>query len=422
MDHRVVWPDGQVRWLRVRKQVFFEGEGSSRRPVRAMLAAMDITDVAKAKLQAEAANRAKDRFLAMLSHELRTPLAPVLVTSELLENHASLSAEHREMAQTIRRNVELEIRLIDDLLDTTRISSNKLKLELSLIDAHEKIRQVIAMCREDAAGKEQETAFQADAKLHHVLADSARFQQIIWNLLKNAIKFTPAKGTIHIATSNTASGQLEIAIIDSGMGISADKLPTIFNAFEQGGEEMTQQYGGLGLGLAISKALTQMHGGTLGVASDGDRKGSTFTLSMPLAAPSVEGRQAAKRADGKALDCSILLVEDHPDTRTVMVRLLKKLGCRVESAGSFAEAMEKANGSQFDLIVSDIGLPDGSGIDLMRQLKQRFNLKGIALSGYGMDDDLHRSREAGFDAHLVKPVNLRLLEETIRRLCESSCG
>jgi signal transduction histidine kinase/CheY-like chemotaxis protein len=419
MDHRVVWPDGQVHWLRVRKQIFFEGEGSSRQPVRATLAAMDITDVSDAKIRAETASRAKDRFLATLSHELRTPLAPVLASLELLQDDASLSAEHREMTEMIRRNVELEVRLVDDLLDITRISSSKLRLKPSLLDAHEKIRQVITICHEDSATKELDVSFHPAAAMHRVQADSARFQQIIWNLLKNAIKFTPFKGKIQITTTNTTSGYLEIAVSDNGVGISPTALPKIFDAFEQGGDQVTQHFGGLGLGLAISDALARMHHGTLRADSGGVGKGATFTLSIPCTEDLTAPKRGSRSSNSKSLSCSILLVEDHADTRRVMVRLLKTMGCQVEPAGSVAEALEAAAKFAFNLVISDIGLPDGSGIELIRQLKQRYNVKGIALSGYGMDEDLIRSRDAGFDSHLVKPVDVQELEDTIRQLTDA---
>ena len=383
----------------------------------------DITDrrqaeeaLRLAKQQAEEASAAKDQFLAVLSHELRTPLTPVLATAQLLEAEPSLSPEHREMAQLIRRNVELEARLIDDLLDLTRIARNKLELRIESVDVHEKILQVLRMCDEELVAKQLAVTRELSAPGPHVQGDPTRLQQIIWNLVKNAVKFTPASGRITVRTSNTRDGTVVIEVIDTGLGIDASALPRIFDAFEQGGRDVTRQFGGLGLGLAISKALVDMHGGTIAATSGGRGKGACFTVALPgVPAPiPVLPGQSPKPAAG--MSRAILLVEDHVDTRQIMTRLLKRFGCTVTSAGTVAEALEFARCHTFDLVISDVGLPDGSGTELMRELKLHHGLRGIALSGYGMDDDLARSKEAGFEVHLTKPVNVHALEDAVRRL------
>jgi PAS domain S-box-containing protein len=379
-------------------------------------ASMDITDLADAKAAAEAASRAKDDFLAVLSHELRTPLTPVLANAILLERDPALSSEHRSMMSAIRRNIELEARLIDDLLDATRISRNKLTLQKTLIDAHQILNWVLEMVRAEADNKGLEVAFDLGASMRHVHVDPARFQQILWNLLKNAIKFTPTGGHVKVLTTNPTAGCLRIVVADTGVGIEPQALPNIFAAFEQGGYAVTQRFGGLGLGLAISQALAQLHEGRITAASAGAGAGSTFTFELPASDSGAPSAIALPDAQPLACNCRILLVEDNADTRQVMELALCALACSVTTAGSIAAAIASAERAPFDLLISDIGLPDGSGLTLMRELRSRYRLRGIALSGFGREQDLAKSKEAGFDAHLVKPVSIELLEQTVREL------
>jgi nitrogen-specific signal transduction histidine kinase len=382
----------------------------------------------------EDASRAKDHFLAVLSHELRTPLTPALAAIQLLEEEKSLPPELHETLRMIRRNLQLEARLIDDLLDVTRITRNKLELQLTTIDLHEKITHVLGICSADATAKSLVINTHFNAARTQVAADAARLQQILWNVIKNAVKFSHAGGTIDIHTENNESGntnpgEITVTVTDNGIGMDEAALQNIFNAFEQGGREVTQQFGGLGLGLTISKALVEMHRGTITAASEGLGKGSRFTITLPNKATATHNGVA--HPDGKsngntgahggnrghaALGCTVLLVEDHNDTRRIMTRLLTRMGCQVKSASTAAEAMTIAREQRLDLIISDIGLPDLSGLDLMRQLKARHGLRGIALSGYGMEEDLQRSKDAGFETHLTKPINLQTLEETVRRM------
>jgi PAS domain S-box-containing protein len=394
------------------------------RTVRGFVAlAYDVTerrqieeDLKRAKQQAEQASEAKDHFLAVLSHELRTPLTPVLATAQMLENDPMLSAEHRESAQLMRRNVELEARLIDDLLDLTRIARNKLELHVTAVDVHEKILHVLRMCEEEMAAKQLVLTTNLAAAASQVEADPARFQQILWNVLKNAVKFTPTGGTIAVVTRNRPDGALAIEVTDTGVGIDPAALPRIFAAFEQGGREVTRQFGGLGLGLAIAKALVEMHGGTIAAESEGSGRGARFTVVLP--ARPAPGRQPLRDAvpRGAGLGKAVLLVEDHADTRRVMTRLVTRFGCTVTAAGTLAEARRRAETQPFDLLISDLGLPDGSGTELMQELNARLGLRGIALSGFGMEEDVRRSREAGFEVHLTKPVNLHALEAAVRRM------
>ncbi len=380
-------------------------------------------EVREARDIAEAANRAKDHFLAVLSHELRTPLTPALTAIQTMEADPALPPAFREAVQMIRRNVQLEVKLIDDLLDLTRVSRGKLELQLKPIEAHESIRQVLAIC--DAAIREKQlgVTFEPAASATTVLADSARFQQILWSLLKNAIKFTAEQGRIFIRTRNTPGGQFEVSVVDTGIGIEPNVLNKIFDAFEQGGKQVTKQFGGLGLGLAISRALAVQHGGTLSVFSEGNGRGATFFLRMPLTQAVELPSDTPPEGESKPVNvlhaCRVLLVDDHLDTARAMGKLLKIWGCHVQTANSMKSALEVAADGPFDVLISDIGLPDGSGLELMQTLSRLHPVKGIAVSGFGMEEDLQSSRDAGFAEHLVKPVDLGKLELTIRKVMSS---
>ena len=373
--------------------------------------------------QAETASKAKDHFLAVLSHELRTPLTPVLATAQMMEADPELPAEARESAAMICRNVALETQLIDDLLDLTRISRNKLGLRLAPRDIHRKLHNVVQMCQAEIEAKELKLSFHLQATAHQVRADSARMEQVLWNLLKNAIKFTSVGGTITLRTENPAPDRVRVQVIDNGVGIEPEIMPLIFNAFEQGGTSITRQFGGLGLGLTISKALVELHGGTLIAQSDGKDRGATFTLELPTVVGKESPEHVAQLGGGpnwREKCCRILLVEDHGDTAKAMARLLRSRGHRVQVAGGVASALAAAQREPFDLLVSDLGLPDGSGLDLMRQLRTSQRVQGVALSGYGMEEDIRKSKEAGFAEHLTKPVNIDQLHETIQRLARES--
>jgi PAS domain S-box-containing protein len=387
----------------------------------------------RARNEAERANRAKDEFLAALSHELRTPLAPVLLTTQMLEGDPSLPDDLRRDMGVIRRNVEIEVRLIDDLLDLTRVARGKVHLQSAAADLHDVVRHAVDTCRDDTfVQKRLDLRLDLAAADAGVWADAPRLAQVFWNLVKNAVKFTPAGGAITVRTANPAPGRVAVAVTDTGCGIDPGVLPAIFNAFEQGGPDVTRQFGGLGLGLAISRALVDLHGGEITVASAGKGHGATFTVTLPTCplpatpapvgtgAPAAATVSPARRAPDR--NPRILLVEDHRQSGQVLRRLLTRLGYDVEWADTAAAALRAADHvaaaphRPFDLVISDLGLPDATGHDLMRELRRRHNLRGIALSGYGMDDDLARSTDAGFLRHLVKPVSLPLLQATLQDL------
>jgi signal transduction histidine kinase/CheY-like chemotaxis protein len=367
------------------------------------------------KAVVEAANRTKDNFLAMLSHELRTPLTPVIAALDVLESVPSQSEESKASLAMIRRNVELESQLIDDLLDLTRIAKDKLQLEFDQIDAHQAISNVAEICRMEANARRLRVYLNLRAGAHHVTADVTKFQQIIWNLLKNAIKFTNENGEITISSSNPSPQVLTIIVGDTGIGIEPEILERIFDPFEQGDRSFQRRFGGLGLGLAISKSLAQAHGGTLAVASEGRDRGSTFVLTMNTVAPPQERPTEPEIVPIEARALRILLVDDHQDTCAALEKLLVRRGHLVAATHNVRSAMEAAVRNRFDLLISDIALPDGSGMELMMQLHAISRIPGIAISGFGNNGDIEKSLQAGFSEHLIKPVKLEKLEAAMGR-------
>jgi signal transduction histidine kinase/HAMP domain-containing protein len=357
-------------------------------------------------------NLAKDQFLAMLSHELRTPLTPVLASALALESQPELPKEIQESLQMIRRNVELEARLIDDLLDLTRIDRGKVQLNFEVVDAHTLLQNALDICKAEIDRKNLACTLNLGARQVHMRADPARLQQIFWNLINNAVKFTPRNGQIIITTSNDSKGQLRVEIADTGLGIEANALPKIFDAFEQGGRT---QLGGLGLGLAISKTLVEAHKGTITPQSAGRNKGATFTLVFPTCEkPEAKVPPAVLPSPSERQPLRILLVEDHEDTNRSLTNLLRRRGYHVQSALNCESAVNLGTREQFDVLISDLALPDGTGIDLMQKLHSTQPLLAIALTGFGMEDDIRKSYAAGFRHHLVKPIDLNKLDSLIQ--------
>jgi signal transduction histidine kinase len=369
------------------------------------------------RAQAESANAAKDRFLAVLSHELRTPLMPVLSLIEVLQREECLPPDAKEAVEVIRRNVELEARLIDDLLDLTRITRGTLELNRQTIDVHHWIHQAVDLWRPDPAGQQIQWQLHLSATRSIVHADPGRLSQMFWNLLRNAVKFTAPGGSIEIHTHNPDAQSLVVEVIDTGIGIDDTSLSHIFEAFNQGRGALTAQSGGLGLGLTISKALVEAHGGDIKAISAGANRGATFRVTLPLHV-TTESKAPINRREFVG-PRRILLVDDHPDTRRAMQRLLTKMGHEVRTAYSVQSALDLAKQHSFDLLISDIGLPDGTGVDLIAQIRSIQPMPGIALSGYGMDEDIRRSKEAGFVDHLTKPINFNRLEQLIAQTAQN---
>jgi PAS domain S-box-containing protein len=425
-----------------------------------------------ARTQAEWANHAKDQFLAVLSHELRTPLTPILATVSAMLAEPGTPPEYRSVFELARWGIELESRLIGDLLDMTEITRGRLRLQPETTDVHVLIHRALEICREEINAAGPEVVVDLSAAHHHVHADPARLVQVFWNLIKNAVKFSPHRGTLTIHTWNdpgrrsgagpAAAGttigngdgvvddsdndnddsdndddgrlpNLVVAISDTGVGIDPEVLPRIFEPFTQGEAGWVRRFGGMGLGLAISRSVLEAHGGRIEAASPGKDQGATLTVTLgtvaepapaalpvsvpPQAAVAVARQAGSDPSPPRAL--KILLVEDDGPTLRVMTRLLGKPPYVVRAANTLALALEIAGAEDFDLIISDIGLPDGSGLELMRQIRDRYASRGIALSGYGMEEDIRKSREAGFVAHLTKPVDFQKLQVTIEQVASN---
>jgi signal transduction histidine kinase/CheY-like chemotaxis protein len=384
-----------------------------------------------AKVAAESANTAKDRFLAVLSHELRTPLAPVLLAVSLWERDEKVPGELRDDLGTIRRNVELEARLIDDLLDLTRVGRGKLHLDVSDVDVHAAVRHALEVGPQREAGVKQiDLSCRLAAAETNVRGDAARLQQVFWNLLHNAVKFTAALGAIEIRSCNPAPGRIRIEVSDSGVGLEPGMLPKIFDAFEQGEAARSRASGGLGLGLAIARGLVVAHGGTIDAQSRGPGRGATFIVELPTAAvtekaspaPLVKvsppARAERERAHVNGGKLAILVVEDHVDSARMLERLLVLAGYAPHVAENVGDAIRTGREQRFGLLLSDLALPDGTGIDVLRAIRAggpNADIPAIALTGHGMPDDIGNTESAGFCDHLTKPIDMDRLQAAITR-------
>jgi PAS domain S-box-containing protein len=370
----------------------------------------------KAKEEAETANLAKDNFLATLSHELRTPLTPVVATLATWEAGGRLSPEMHDDVKLMRRNVELEARLIDDLLDLTRIVKGKLPLHFETADVHALITAVTRIYQSEIHAKQLKLELQLDAQQHFARVDPARLQQVFWNILKNATKFTPDEGRIGIQTRNV-DGTLKVLFTDEGIGMTRELLGRLFRPFEQGADENVRRYGGLGLGMAISKALIEAQNGEIAAQSAGPNCGSSFTVTLPAVAESPDTNPADEAVAGQeARHLHILLVEDHADTAFALKRALGQFGHEVILASTVKDAKALVKSGPFELILCDIGLPDGTGLDFINHVREFSNVPAVALTGFGMEADMKDCLDAGFTLHLTKPINLQRLNDVIQGL------
>jgi PAS domain S-box-containing protein len=383
----------------------------------------DITDQIRSreyeaeKIAAQKASKAKDDFLAALSHELRTPLTPALAAATYLQDNADkLPPEFAEDIEIIKRNVQLQARLIDDLLDLTRIARGKLHLELEDCDAHTIIKNALETASSAIAAKQLKISTRLEAKRYHILADCIRLQQVFWNLINNAVKFTPQAGQITIHTFNDRDGRFHFEITDTGIGIEPQRLASLFQPFEQADPSVTRQFGGLGLGLAISKRLVDLHHGRIEAESRGRSFGATFKVTLDALPDESAAVGLNHRMGGKTTKpLRILLVEDHQDTRRTLSRLLTHFGHNVVTADNVEGAMAIMGSDNIDVVLCDIGLPDGSGYEVAAQAKARGHIRAIALTGFGTEQDVQRSKDAGFDHHLVKPINFQELQSVLEQ-------
>jgi len=429
LEYRIVTPEGRMRWVRDRAFAIKDQNGLPRRiagfsvdtterkqaeEIRAALLAREQ----EARAQAEAANRTKDEFLAIVSHELRSPLNAMLGWARVLRSEDVDQQTQDHAIQVIEQSAEMQSRLIEDLLDSARIASGKLRIESRPVNLLPAIRSAIDTVFQEAERKGISIETDLDADANQVMGDAGRLQQIVWNLLANAVKFTPAGGKVFVTLKQEPSWAT-ITVRDTGIGIKADDLPNIFDRFQQVDSSSTRRAGGLGLGLALVKNLVELHHGTITAASDGERLGSLFTVRLPsLSETSLKPESGIQGTSGPLsfppvlAGLRILAVDDEAAVRDLVATLLKKYGAVVTSAASAAEAIalltNDDNAQQFDLLVSDIGMPGENGYALMRRIRQLpeplAQIPAVALTAFGRSEDRINALEAGFQMHVPKPV------------------
>lgn len=380
----------------------------------------------QARAQAEAANRIKDEFLAVLSHELRTPLNPILGWTRLLRRGTLDSGKTAVALETIERNAELQVQLIEDLLDISRILQGKLSLESSPINLKSTVTAAIETVRLAAEAKNIQIQTQLEPNVGDVLGDATRLQQVVWNLLTNALKFTPTRGRVEVELK-TLDSYAQIQVRDTGKGIKPEFIPYLFDTFRQADSSITRTFGGLGLGLAIVRHVVELHGGTVKAESLGEGQGSTFTVTLPLLARSNEVK--SDHQDNLSLNAHtsplarlcILAVDDELDNLELVQFILEQAGATVISVSSATEALQQLNEYKPDVLIADIGMPQIDGYMLIRQVRQLSTQEGgeipaIALTAYAGETNQQQALAAGFQRHLPKPVKPETLVETIELL------
>ena len=357
------------------------------------------------------ANRAKDVFLATLSHELRTPLTPVVGWIKLLRSGTLDEKSVAQALDAIERNAWLQSRLIDDLLDTSRIATGKLHFEPKPTDLNTAVRAAVDTVRTSAAARNIDLSMTLWPSSLTVMGEPVRLQQIAWNLISNAIKFTDPGGKVNITTQRDG-GQALLTVVDTGVGIEPEFLPHVFDRFRQADGSTSRRHGGLGLGLAIADALAKMHGGCLAAKSDGVGQGATFMMRMALAPTEKVAPEPADTKRHSLEGLEILVVEDSPDTLLLLSTIFRREGANVATASSAAEALSRAIANRPHIIVSDIGMPDVDGYQLLEQLRLlpgMSDVPAIAVSGYASEEDRERALGVGYLALVPKPIDVDVL-------------
>jgi PAS domain S-box-containing protein len=439
-EEQELYPDGSTTWLSTTKVPVFDDSG---RVAGIVGISRDITErkaaeesriqLAReqaARAEAEASNRVKDEFMAVLSHELRTPLTAILGWSRLLRE-SGLDSEHAGPAlETIERNARAQAQLIDDLLDVSRIIAGKLELDSRPVELVRVVAAAADSIRPAAEAKGLDLSVDLGAPAGRVAADFGRLQQVCWNLLSNAVKFTPRGGRVE-ARVRSDGAHAEIVVSDTGVGISPEFLPHVFERFRQADASTTRTHGGLGVGLSLVRHLTELHGGEVRAESRGAGRGATFTVRLPLLpGPAAEGRDVhslksgsvGPRADALPLrGLRVLVVDDEKDTLEVIAAALNLYGAEATTARSVREASLALERGGLDVVISDLGMPGEDGYEMIRRLRARPAARGgmtpaLALSAYARDEDKERALSAGYNAHLSKPVEPARLVAAVARL------
>lgn len=382
-----------------------------------------LTREQAARAEAEQANRIKDEFLAVLSHELRTPMGPILGWSKLLLGGKLDPMKSRIALTTIERNAKLQVQLIADLLDVSKILSGKLSLNVTAVDLNTVITAALETVQlaADAKTLQVQTLLPATASI--VRGDVVRLQQVVWNLLSNAIKFMPIGGQIEVSLAHVDT-QAQIRVKDTGKGISVSFLPYVFDHFRQEDGTTTRHFGGLGLGLAISRQIVELHGGRIWVESLGEHQGATFTVELPLLRTpnlieNVADTALASLDDLPLTNLRVLVVDDEPDSREIVAFVLEQAGAEVIAVGAAIAALQTLQSMHFDILISDIGMPEMDGyafIQQVRQLRVGEDILAIALTAYAGEVDQQQAILAGFQTHIPKPVEPEDLVSTVAHL------
>jgi PAS domain S-box-containing protein len=446
-EYRLRRADGQPRWIIERASPLFEGPAHSFSGY--IGSCVDITESKQlqadreetlkaeraAREEAERVGRLKDEFLATVSHELRTPLNAILGWSTLMRRLDPGSDDHKRGLETIERNARVQGEIIADLLDMSRIISGKVQLDVQSIDLAEVINAALDAVKLSIEAKKLRLRVTLDARAGRLRGDPGRLQQVIWNLLTNAVKFTPSGGRIDVVMERVNS-HVEVCVEDSGVGIKPEFLAFVFDRFRQADSSTTRRHGGLGLGLSIVKHLVELHGGSVRVKSAGEGQGSTFIVALPISVMRIEESSRVERPAFSDVDVSTielpslagvraLVVDDQEDARILICRLIEENGGRCVLAESSAQALTLIGQEDVNILISDIGMPDFDGYELIRKVRalhssQLRNLPAIALTAYARADDRQRALLAGFQMHVSKPVEPRELIAGIASLLNLS--
>jgi len=378
-----------------------------------------------ARLEAEAASCLKDEFLATLSHELRTPLTAILGWASIVTRGHADETRAAHAMRAIERSARTQARLVDELLDVSRLVSGQMRLNLSAVSLNAVVDDALEGARPAAEAKKLELVKRSDAPMHTIRADAGRLQQVVWNLLSNAVRFTPPGGRIEVSLREV-DDQAEVRVTDTGIGIHPDFVPHVFERFRQGDSSTTRTHGGLGLGLAIVRHLVELHGGTVGAESAGEGRGATFVVRLPIRADMpvlVPSADLVGRRDGPTTlhGTRVLVVDDDPDAREILRAMLEDAGATVATTASAGETRALMGQLRPDLLIADIGMPNEDGYSLIRSVRAlESDLTGhvpaIALTAHARAEDIDRAFASGFQVHVAKPVEASHLLSTIATL------
>jgi PAS domain S-box-containing protein len=443
-EEKEVYPDGSTTWLSTTKVPVFDGAGRVTGIVgisrditerkRAEEARLELAREQAARAEAENANRLKDEFLAVLSHELRTPLTAILGWSKMLMDGYVADETRASALASIYRNAASQAQLIDDLLDISRIVTGRLRIDARPVDLASVVEAAVAGVRPAAAAKSLTLRVEADPRAGAVSGDPERLQQVVWNLLTNAVKFTPKGGRVEVRLAR-AGARVEVAVADTGAGIEPDFLPHVFERFRQADMGTTRRHGGLGLGLAIVHRLVDLHGGSAHAESEGRGRGSTFRVLLPASERGADAQggetepaTTAAATDGGAAGSlhsleglRVLAVDDEADARQLVAEILGRCGAQVRTAASVGEALEALGAWRPDVILSDIGMPYGDGYALIERVRalppeQGGETPAAALTAYAGAEDRGRVLSSGYQAHLPKPIEPARLSAVVAKL------